>query len=146
MNNKNGPIALVIAVIALCISILNLVAKPKAAAPAAASPEKEDIQYVMYVGTNNKDSNQPDYDPEESKKRAQDILIRHFGGYTIQEANGGWEDNGVLYQEYTMVIYLSDTNLDAVHAAADDMIKEFSQSSILIQENKTTTEFYSGAN
>lgn len=146
MNNKNGPIALVIAVIALCISILNLVAKPKAAAPAAAAPEKEDIQYVMYVGTNNKDSNQPDYDPEESKKRAQDILIRHFGGYTIQEANGGWEDNGVLYQEYTMVIYLSDTNLDAVHAAADDMIKEFSQSSILIQENKTTTEFYSGAN
>ncbi len=77
-------------------------------------------------------------------EKAKEILINHFGGYTIQEANGGWIDGDKTYQEYTLVIYLSDTDLAAVHAAADDMIREFRQSSVLIQANETTTEFYGG--
>ena len=43
------------------------------------------------------------------------------------------------------MIYLSDTTLDKVHAAADEMVETFRQSSVLIQENPTKTEFYSGA-
>ena len=43
------------------------------------------------------------------------------------------------------MIYLSDTTADKVHAAADELLKVFNQSSILIQANETTTEFYSGA-
>ena len=69
----------------------------------------------------------------------------HFGGYTLTDAEGGWEDSGTLYQEYTLVIYLSDTTLDKVHAAADELIRTFQQSSVLIQSNRTVTEFYSGA-
>ena len=76
-------------------------------------------------------------------EKLRDILIRHFGGYTIQEARGGWIDEGTVYQEYTLVIYLSDTTLEKVHAAADEMIATFRQSSVLIQENPTRTEFYS---
>lgn len=36
-------------------------------------------------------------------------------------------------------------DLESVHAACVDMIKIFHQSSILIQANETTTEFYYGA-
>ena len=79
----------------------------------------------------------------EAKEKAKDILIRHFGGYTIQEAHGGWIDSDTEYQEYTLVIYLSDTTVDKVHAAADEMIEKFHQSSVMIQENPTRTEFYS---
>ena len=102
------------------------------------------IQYVMYLGTNDKDTNQPVFTPEEAMVKAQEILIRHFGGYTIQEARGGWLDSGILYQEYTLVIYLSDTTPEAIHAAADELVEVFRQSSVLIQANPTTTEFYSG--
>ena len=71
-------------------------------------------------------------------------MIKHFGGYTIQEANGGWvDDDGTVYHEYSVVIYLSDTTKEKVKAAADEFIKEFNQSSVLIQSNKTQTEFYS---
>ena len=80
----------------------------------------------------------------EALERAKDILIRHFGGYTIQEAHGGWIDGDKTYQEYTLVIYLSDTTLDQVHAAADEMVETFRQSSVLIQQNPTQTEFYAG--
>ena len=105
-----------------------------------------DIQYVLYLGTNDKDTNKPVFTQAEALEKAKDILIRHFGGYTIQEAHGGWIDNETEYQEYTLVIYLSDTTMDKVHAAADEMIEVFHQNSVLIQENPTRTEFYSPAN
>ena len=138
MSKKSGIAALVIAIIALCLSVLNL-----ALAQKPAEQETRDIQYVMYLGTNDKDSNEPVYPLEEAKVRAADILVDHFGGYTIQEANGGWQDGDMMYQENTLVIFLSDTTLDRVHAAADDLIQAFHQSSILIQANETRTEFYS---
>ena len=55
-----------------------------------------------------------------------------------------FSDDGAEYQEYTLVIYLSDTDIDAIHAAADELLEAFNQSSILIQANPTRTEFYSG--
>ena len=67
-----------------------------------------------------------------------------MGGYTIQDANGGWiGDDGTEYQEYTLVVYLSDTTEDQVHALCDTLIDTYNQSSVLIQMNKTKTEFYS---
>ena len=120
---------------------------PEADAPTSGNPTPatEDIQYVLYLGTNDKDTNKPVFTQAEAMERAKEILIRHFGGYTIQEAHGGWVDEGQLYQEYTLVIYLSDTTPEAVHAAADELIETFRQSSVLIHANPTVTEFYSGA-
>ena len=113
-------------------------------APAEPVEENEDVQYVMYLGTNDKDTNEPVFTRAEALERAKEILIKHFGGYTIQQAEGGWIDEGTVYQEYTLVIYLSDTNEEAIHAAADELIQVFRQSSVLIQKNPTHTDFYSG--
>ena len=113
------------------------------AAEANGTSSQQDIQYVLYLGTNDKDTNKPVFTQAEALEKLKDILIRSFGGYTIQEAYGGWIDGDTEYQEYTLVIYLSDTTPEAVHAAADEMIETFRQSSVLIQENPTRTEFYS---
>ena len=115
------------------------------AVPETQTPaDQTDMQYVLYLGTNDKDTNEPVYTPQEAQELAKKVLIGHFGGYTIQEANGGWiGDDGTEYQEYTLVIYLSDTTLDQVHEACDELIRLFHQSSILIQANPTQTEFYS---
>ena len=116
------------------------------AEPAEEAVETEDIQYVLYLGTNDKDTNEPVFTPEESMEKAKAILITNFGGYTIQDAQGGWiGDDGTEYQEYTLVIYLSDTTAEQVHAAANELIDVFHQSSVLIQANTTRTEFYVGA-
>ena len=106
---------------------------------------RQDMQYVLYLGTNDQYTNKPVFTQAEALEKLKDILIRHFGGYTIQEANGGWIDGGTEYQEYTLVIYLSDTTIDKIHAAADEMVETFRQSSVLIHENPTRTEFYSPA-
>ena len=146
MNKKTGMIALVLSALALILACaaLFVASGSRAAAPAAPAPAEGDIQYVLYLGTNDKDSNEPVFSPEEAKEQAKKILVDHFGGYTIQEASGGWLDGETMYQEYTLVIYLSDTDLEQVHAAADEMIRVFRQSSVLIQANRTVTEFYSG--
>ena len=108
--------------------------------------DNTDTQYVLYVGTNDKDTVEPVFTPEVAKQKAIEILLKRFGGYTIQEASGGWIDNDKIYTEYTLVIYLSDTTLEKVHAACDEFIEVFRQSSILIQANQTKTEFYSHGN
>lgn len=120
---------------------------PAVSEPIPAAEETEEtgsLQYVMYLGTNDKDTDKPVFTQAEAMENARAVLIRRFGGYTIQEAHGGWiGDDGMVYQEYTLVIYLSDTTEDQVHAAADELISLFNQSSILIQATPTKTEFYS---
>ena len=139
MTKKANVAIIIISVIAVCISCVSLFFALK-----PAKEEKCDIQYVMYLGTNDKDTNKPVCTPDEAKERVEDILCDKFGGFTIQEAHGGWlGDDGVRYNEYTLVIYLSDTDLETVHSASDILIKEFNQSSVLIQSNETKTEFYS---
>ena len=143
MSKKTGIIITIISIIAIIVSAVALII---CISPAKSEEKnKTDIQYVLYLGTNDKDSNQPVFSPEESMKKAEEILINHFGGYTIQEAAGGWKDGDTEYQEYTLVIYLSDTDLEKVHQAADEMLEVFHQSSVLIQANQTVTEFYSGS-
>lgn len=147
MNDKRSKIALVLATLALVLAlgctyfiILGLLKKQ----PAPPAEEEGDIQYVLYLGTNDKDTNKPVFEPEEAKTKLKGILIDFMGGYTIQEANGGWiGDDGTEYQEYTLVVYLSDTTEDQVHALCDTLIDTYNQSSVLIQMNKTKTEFYS---
>ena len=151
-NNLLTGLALLVGVAALGVSFVALASVPdaKSAEESAVAVESvaeqgQDIQYVLYVGTNDKDSNEPVFSEDDAREHLEAILTDHFGGFTIQDARGGWvNDDGSIAHEYTLVVYLSDTTLEEVHAACDDMIAEFNQSSILIQQNMTTTEFYSG--
>ena len=123
MTRRLGIITSLMSSLALILSIISLVsgmksAKQELAADAEVPAEVQsleselpaeveiptDVQYVLYLGTNDKDTNEPVFAPEEAKEKAQDILLDHFGGYTIQEANGGWVDDGKVYREYTLVI------------------------------------------
>lgn len=144
MDRKLVITAMVISIITLIISVAALITSMNKPLPEVETEKSGDVQYVLYLGTNDKDTNKPVFTPEEAKEKAEEILLDHFGGFTIQEAHGGWKDEEKVYSEYTIVIYLSDTNLDEVHSAAKEMIDTFHQSSVLIQSNETTTEFFSG--
>lgn len=143
MSKKTGMVSIILSVVAICLSVVSLY---RSIEQTQNETESRDIQYVMFLGTNDKDTNEPYGTAEEAKSKVDEVLTKYFEGFTIQEANGGWVNNdGSVAHEYTVVILLSDTTLDLVHQASDDLIKEFNQSSILIQANETVTEFYSGA-
>ena len=142
MEKKLSIIAVVLAVIALGLAVFSLLSQAKTEAQ-----QDLDKQYVMYLGTNDKDTYEPFGTPEEAKAKVDEVLTKHFEGFTIQDAMGGWtNENGTVDHEYTVVIFLSDTTIEKVRAAADDLIRTFNQSSILIQSNQTRTEFYPGGN
>lgn len=103
-----------------------------------------DIQYVMYIGTNDKDTDAPVCPPEEAKKRVEIILSKYSNSYAVQEASNSVSDNGAVYREYTLVAYISDTDIENVHAAADEILRGLNQSIVTIQTVKTETELYRG--
>ena len=136
---------MIVAIVALCTACASLIIVLYSKPAEVQTDAQKDAQYVLYVGTNDKDTNQPVYPPAEALEKAKALLISRFGGYTVQEAHGGWiDDDGTVFQEYTIMIHLSDTTSDDVHAVCDELIKLFNQSAILIHENVTKTEFYSG--
>ena len=138
MKDRKNLLGIIISIVALVVAVTSIVT-----VIVTNFNNGGDVQYVMYVGTNDQASNQPLYPSEEAKKKVEDILVKHFSGYTIQDAYGGWtDDNGNRCQEYTVVVYLSYTTIDKVHKAADELSKELNQGTILIQTNKTTSEFY----
>ena len=146
MKDKKTTICIILASVAICISVAALVMCISLRKPDREDTFGEDVQYVLYLGTNDKDTDEPVYTPEESKRILKEILLRHMGEYTIQEAEGGWvSENGTEYQEYTLVILLSDTTLDKVHALCDELIDKFDQDAVLINMNKDSTEFYYGS-
>ena len=70
MSKKLSAVICAIAVIALCLSAVNLyLALRPQEKPAA------DVQYVLYLGTNDKDTNQPVFTPDEAKAKLKSILI-----------------------------------------------------------------------
>jgi len=139
MKKLLNVVVTVLSIVALCLSAFcftKVIRMP--------DPGKKDLQYVLYLGTNDKDTDEPVLPPEDAKEQLKKILIQRFGGYTITDANGGWVGNdGTEYQEYTLVIYLSDTSLEEVHSLCDELIDVYNQSAVLIQANETMTEFYS---
>ena len=76
-------IATVISITAAGLSICSMLQKNSDPA-AAAETQEQDIQYVLYLGTNDKDTNEPVFDPDEAKEHLDAVLTKHFEGFTSQ--------------------------------------------------------------
>ena len=58
---------LIISIIALCLSIVNLTISQKPEVD-----EVKDMQYVIFLGTNDKDTNQPVFSQSEAKSKLEE--------------------------------------------------------------------------
>ena len=69
---KLAILALILSIAALGLGVYNTVTAPKPAVPvetaAPAQAAQTDTQYVLYLGTNDKDTNEPVCNPEEAKR------------------------------------------------------------------------------
>ena len=108
--------------------------------------EETATQYVMYVGTNDKDTYKPEHTNEEAMNIVDQICLKYFDGYTLQEATGSWTDEtGTPTHEYTLVCYFDAADEATVYEAADEIIKELNQNTVLIEKTEIEMEYYSGA-
>ena len=109
------------------------------------SKAESSIEYVMYIGLNDKDEYKQLISDEEAKSIIEEICFRYVDGFTIQKATGTWVDEkDVATYENTYVCYLYDTDEETVYSIADEAIKQLNQNSILIKKNFVSTEYYTG--
>lgn len=109
-----------------------------------AEPETS-VQYVMYIGTNDKDTYTQLVPTEEAKAVIGEICLKHLENYTIQDATGAWMDEKQNpTHEATIVCIFDDADEAAIHAIADEVIVALNQNSVLIEKNRIGVEFYNG--
>lgn len=102
-------------------------------------------KYTLYLGINDKDTNQPTYGMSEAKQVMFMIIRKYTGGCTFYEAEGCWydEEKKVMLSENTLVCVLLDTEPEAVKSVMDEALKTFNQSSILLETEEVRGAFYS---
>ena len=159
MSNKLSIAAMAVSVVSLGLSCVILFTGLNAKKESTSSEDKstssvvtaaaeEDLseQYVMYIGTNDKDTYKQEIPTDEAKKIVDEICLSHFDGYTIQEASGAWKDEtDTITHEYTIVCYFDGADSETVHKVADEVIEKLNQNTVLIEKDDINMEFYGGA-
>ncbi len=146
MSNKKTLVPTILSILSLCFSAVCLVLLlTGTGARKLPAEQNNDVQYVMYVGTNDKDTYQPEHSQEEARDIVDRVCLKYFEGYTLQDATGAWTDEtGEITHEYTLVCYFDGADKETVYRAADEVIEALNQNTVLIEKDEITTEYYGG--
>ena len=108
----------------------------------------QEIEYTMYVGTNDKETYQLEMPLEDARSIVHNVMMDHFSdGFTMYDAKGVWRDeHNVVTLEYTFVCILEHADKSEVYKAADELIVRLNQSTILVVSNSVSkVDFYQGS-
>ena len=104
------------------------------------------VQYVMYVGTNDKDTYSQIISTEEAKNIIDDICFKYLEGYTIQDAVGSFVDEtGTATHESTIACYFDGADESTIYKIADEVIETLNQNTVLIEKTYIEMDYYGGA-
>lgn len=107
---------------------------------------KTKSQYVMYIGTNDKDTYTQLIPTADAKELIDSICFKYLDGYTIQDATGAWVDEvGAATHENTIVCYFDGADEETVYRIADEVLTALNQNSVLIEKEQLQIEYYSGS-
>jgi len=105
----------------------------------------ENGQYVLYIGTNDKDIYEQIIPTDEAREIVNGICAKYVEGYTVSDAKGGWVDeNDVLTQENTLVYTISYADEADIIAIMNEVLTALNQNSILVERRDISSLFYNG--
>lgn len=134
----------VLLVVNLCVTGGMMVQLSDAAVQTAQT--QEDVRYTLYIGTNDKDTYTQLIPLEEAKQIVNEICVKYVGGYTVQQANGGWVDEtGSLTQEETLVYSFIGVDEEVLQSIMDEVLVALNQNSILVEKANMVSSYYSGS-
>ncbi len=144
----------VILTICLILSVTSCAGKTASSAGNADSTATEEkilgqtaekgLKYTLYIGLNDKDTYEQMISTEDALDKANQIVADHAGGYTQMSARGGWtNDDGTMGHENTLVYIIYDVDEASLKAMLDELLKEFNQSSILVEKVDIPHIYYS---
>ena len=140
---KKLPFAILCSVVAIAIALSTWSLVRSYSAP------KQEIEYTMYIGTNDKETYQLEMPLEDARAIVHNTMMDHFSdGFTMYDAKGVWRDEfNVVTLEYTFVCILEHADKTEVYKAADELIVKLNQNTILVVANSVSkVDFYRGSN
>lgn len=102
-------------------------------------------QYVLYIGTNDKDTYRQEISTDDAIDIVDGICLSHLDGYTLTRAEGRWlDETHTVTVEDTIVCYIDGADRDTVYAICDEVIAALNQSTVLVETNEVTMDYYGG--
>ena len=102
-------------------------------------------KYVLYIGTNDKDSYKQVISTEEAREMVTKICIKYVDGYTASEAKGGWVDEtDTLTQENTLVYAFYEVTEEQLVNIMEEILEALNQNAILVEKQEAIYTYYSG--
>lgn len=104
------------------------------------------LRYKLYIGLNDKETQQPVYSLKEAKQVISKIVQKYMGGCTFSDADGYWydEEKNIVFSENSLMCVLMDVTPEAVKSIMDEALKTFNQSAILLETTEVKGAFYYG--
>jgi len=105
----------------------------------------ENAQYILYIGTNDKDTYEQIIPTDEAREIVNSICAKYVDGYTSDVCEGGWVDEkNILTQENTLVYTINGADETAIISIMDDVLTALNQNAILVERRDVSGVFYHG--
>ena len=107
----------------------------------------ENGQYILYIGTNDKDTYEQIIPTDEAVEIVNGICAKYAEGWTMNHATGGWVDEkDVLTQENTLVYTFAYIKESDIATIMDEILTALNQNAILVERRDVSSVFYGGRN
>lgn len=102
-------------------------------------------KYIIYIGTNDKDTYQQEIPTNEARDMVNAICAKYVEGYTASDAKGGWVDEtDTLTQENTLVYSFYNIKEEQLIQVMDEVREKLNQNSILVERQEAVYMYYYG--
>lgn len=102
-------------------------------------------KYIIYIGTNDKDTYQQEIPTNEARDMVNAICAKYVEGYTASDAKGGWVDEtDTLTQENTLVYSFYNIKEEQLIQIMDEVREKLNQNSILVERQEAVYMYYYG--
>lgn len=102
-------------------------------------------KYIIYIGTNDKDTYQQEIPTNEARDMVNAICAKYVEGYTASNAKGGWVDEtDTLTQENTLVYSFYNIKEEQLIQVMDEVREKLNQNSILVERQEAVYMYYYG--
>ena len=143
MNSNNYSwIALEIAMIIFFMVMTFAILKINSSLRGELSRHRE---YEIHLVTNDKDTLNQEIPVETIREQMNGICAKYVDSFTVSVAETySRDDNGNLTHETTLIYVFLDAPIDSIQQILDEALTKFNRSSILLEENRGRSAFYSG--
>jgi len=103
----------------------------------------ENAQYILYIGTNDKDTYEQIIPTDEAREIVNSICAKYVDGYTSDVCEGGWVDEkNILTEENTLVYTINGADETAIISIMDEVLTALNQNAVLVERRDVSSVFY----